>query len=172
MKKIISLLLVLACVLGPAAGAFAETGFETIYGLFCSEEAFGPVYEEKNRDEEMEYEAQANETLGEEEAVKFCFVIFYFAPEYDDTEVWLLGENAEGAGKLVKWRSDYEQGATIMMFMLSKFADFRGAIARDVDFAIAYSFDGGQTMNTYDTVEAAEEFTNMMETAAATQGME
>ena len=58
------------------------------------------------------------------------------------------------------------------MFMLSKFADFRGAIARDVDFAIAYSFDGGQTMNTYDTVEAAEEFTNMMETAAATQGME
>ena len=172
MKKIISLLLVLACVLGLTAGAFAETGFETIYGLFSSDQAFGPVYEEKDRDQESEYEAQANETMGEEDAAKFCLVIFYFAPDYDDTEVWLLGENAEGAGKLVKWRGGYEQGATIMMFMLSRFADFRGVIARDVDFAIAYSFDGGQTMNTYDTVEAAEEFTNMMETAAAVQGME
>lgn len=175
MKKMISLLLAVACAVGIITGAVAEPGYETIYGLLSDEQAFGAPYETKDRDTEAESiaEEQALETMGEGEEAKFCFLFFFFDTEYDMTDIWLLGEDAENAGKLVKWRSDYSNGATIMCFMLSKFADFKAAMAEDVDFAIAYSFDGGENMMTYDTAEAAEEFTRMLEEqAAATEGAE
>ena len=74
------------------------------------------------------------------------------------TTAILIGRNAENDSKYFQWVTDYEPGATIMTFLLSKFADLKAVCEADVDFCISYSFDGGETMTEFDTAEAAEEF--------------
>ena len=147
MKRMISLALAVLCLtgmMGLTGGALAEKGFETLYELYCSEEAFGePVAA-------YDYEGEND--------VKVCFPIFLFDTENDMTTAILIGQNAQGENKYFTWISDYEPGAVYMTFLLSKFADLKAICEKDVDFCVSFSFDGGENMTEFDTVEKAEAF--------------
>lgn len=152
MKKMICLLLVLACLCGTMLTAHAEKGFELLYGLFSSEEVFGEPGMVREGDTEP-----------------VCFAIFLFDPEYDITNVLLLGANEEGEGKYIQWQTDYEPGATIMTFLVTKFAALKAACEEGVDFCIAFSFDEGETMTEIDTIEAARDLMTVLQIEAENQ---
>ena len=159
MKKTICLLVMLACLAGTVLPAFAETGFEALYGLFCAEEAFGqPV-------SEYDYDSQESDT-GEDEDVSVCFVFFMFDTEYDTTGVILIGANAQAEEKYVQWITDNNMGATVMTFLISRFQEIKDMCAEGVDFCIAFSFNGGETMTEIATAEDAEAFTAALQQSA------
>lgn len=153
MKKLISLLLVLLCLTGITVNVSAETGFETLYGLFCSEEVFDEP-----------------DMIADGDADPVCFAIFLFDPEYDITRVILIGCNEEGAGKYIQWQTDYEPGAQVMTFLVTRFADFKVLCGDDIDFCISFSFDEGQTMTNIDTLEAARNLMAALQDTAEEQG--
>lgn len=154
MKKMIALLMTLVLVSGICAAAFAETGFETIYGMYCDEKVLGQpwaVYE-------MGEDAQTE---------KILFAIFMFDPDNDMTMAVLIGADAEGANKYYTWGTGYETGAILMTFMLSQFEGLKATCDEGVDFCIGYSFDGGETMTEITTVEQAEQLTAILQQDAA-----
>lgn len=150
MKKWIAMILAGICVLGMAASAGAEPGFENLYGLYCDEQVLGQpwaVYE-------MAEDAQAE---------KICLVIFLFDPDNDMTQAVLIGADEEGANRYYTWTTGYENGAAIMGFLVSQFETLRKTCAEGVDFCISYSFDGGETMTDIATAEAAEKLTAVLQ---------
>lgn len=152
MRRMMCLAMAAICLMCLSGGALAEKGFETLYGLYCSEEVFGEptaVYD---------YEGEND--------VQVCFPIFLFDPENDMTTAILIGENAEGENKYMSWVSDYEPGTMYMTFLLSKFADLKAICEKNVDFCISYSFDGGATMTEFDTAKKAEEFLAALQSQA------
>ena len=160
MRKWMALMLAVICLTGMVTSAFAEPGFETLYELFCTEEVFGePVAV-------FDYEPQEEETEETAEDVAVCFAIFLFDTEYDMSTIILIGSNAENEEKYIQWTSDYEPGATIMTFLVSRFAELKELCGKDVDLCISFSFDGGENMTDIATVEDAEAFTASLQQAA------
>lgn len=160
MKKWICMLMSVLILAGAAASAFAETGFETLYGLFCTEEVFGApvaVYD---------YEPQEEGTEETAEDVQVCFALFLFDTEYDMSTVILIGANEENEQKYIQWTADYEPGATVMMFLISQFAELKALCAEGTDFCVSFSFDGGETMTDIATAEDAEAFTAALQQTA------
>ena len=150
MKKAIVWMMVLVLGMGICASTIAETGFETIYGLYCNEDVFGEpwaVYE-------MAEDAQTE---------KVCFAIFLFEPDNDATQAILIGADPDGLNKYYTWTTGYEKGAVMMSFLLSQFAALKDGCDEGVDFCVSYSFDGGETMTDIDTVEKAEELTAILQ---------
>ena len=153
MKKTISILLALACVMGMLSSACAEKGFETLYGLYCTEEVFGePVTT-------YDYEGEGD--------AKVCLAIFLFDTENDMTQAILIGRNEQDEEKYHLWITDYEPGATIMTFLLSRYEDFLALCEKDVDFCVSFSFDGGETMTDLATAEDAAAFMAQLQGDAA-----
>lgn len=153
MKKWICLLLALMCLFGIVMSASAEKGFETLYELFVSEEVFDEP-----------------DSVGEGEPEAVCFALFFFDPEYDITHVMLIGVDENGVGKRIQWQTDYEPGAQVMTFLVTRFAELKSVCEEGVDFCIAYSFDDGQTMNEIDTLEAAQQLMSTLQDTAVEQG--
>ena len=154
MKKMIALLIILALIAGAGTAAFAETGFETLYALYCDEQVFGPVWNIYD--------------LAEGDSEKICLAIFLFDPENDMTNVILIGANAgEEESKYYQWVSGYEAGASTMTFLISQFAELKEKCEEGVDFCISFSFDGGETMTDIATAEAAEALTATLQQDAA-----
>ena len=147
MKKIISLILALTCAAGMTAGAFAETGFETLYGFYTSEECFG--------EPTATYDYQSEEEDGEE--TKVCFAIFLFDQEYDMSTMILIGRNEDGEEKYHQWVSDFDPGVSTMITLLNNFTLLKESCEEGVDFCISFSMDGGETMTDLDTEEKAQE---------------
>ncbi len=149
MKKMIALMMVLACVTGLASSAGAETGFMNLYELYSDEQVFGEPWQVYDMAEESETE-------------KICFAIFLFDPENDVAQTILIGADEEGLNKYYLWVTDYEAGATVMGLLINKFAELKAACDKDVDFCVSYSFDGGETMTDIDTEDAAEELDRIL----------
>ncbi|MBQ6399423.1 MAG: hypothetical protein IJI21_04810 [Clostridia bacterium] len=164
MRKWIAWMMIGICVLGMEASAWAETGFENLYGLYCDEQVLGEpwaVYE-------MAEDAQAE---------KICLAIFLFDPDNDMTQAVLIGADAEGLNRYYTWTTGYENGVMIMGFLVSRFAELKDMCNDGVDFCVSFSFDGGETMTDISTVEAAEQLaailqqdTADMESADVTEG--
>ena len=153
MKKWICLLLALVCLCGIAVSASAEKGFETLYELFIDEEVFDEP-----------------DNVGEGDPEPVCFALFFFDPEYDITHVMLIGADENNVGKMAQWQTDYEPGAQVMTFLVTKFAELKALCGEDIDFCIAFSFDEGQTMNEIDTLEAARQLMTELQITAEEQG--
>ena len=150
MKKAIVWMMVLVLGMGIGASALAETGFMTIYGLYTDEQVFGEpwaVYE-------MAEDAQTE---------KICFAIFLFDPDNDATQAILIGADTEGLNRYYTWTTGYENGAVIMGFLLSQFAELEAMCDEGVDFCVSFSFDGGETMTDIDTVEKAEQLNAILQ---------
>ena len=151
MKMTICMLMTILVLAGMMITASAETGFETLYALYCSEEEFGePV---------AVYDYEPTDDSGEAaEDVKVCFAIYLFDAESDMTQAILIGANELNEQKYVVWITDYEPGAMIMTFLLNQFKDLKELCGKEVDFCVSFSFDGGETMTDIDSAEAAAEF--------------
>ena len=154
MKKWIALMMALVCMMGICGTAFAEKGFENIYGLFCDEQVLGQPWQVYDMAEESETE-------------KICLVIFMFDPENDMAMPVVIGADAEGLNKYYMWGTGYENGAVLFSFMLSQYAELKAMCEEGVDFCISYTFDGGENMVDIATVEQAEElFATLTQSAA------
>ena len=156
MKKLFCLFLAALCLTGMLSAASAERSFEALFELFSSEDVFGEAvnifdYVDENATEE----------------VKVCFVIFLFDQENDMTIPILIGRNAENEEKYVQWIADFEPGAATMVYLLTTFADLKEISEEGVDLALNFSFDGGETMTTVDTPEAAQEVVAQLQSLAA-----
>lgn len=158
MKKTMSQILTVVIIVCLAVSAAAETGFETLYGFYTSEECFGePV---------AVFDYQSEEGEGEEEA-KICFAIFLFDQEYDMTTAILIGRNKNGEEKYYQWTADLEPGVSTMFTLLANFEMLKSSCEEGVDFCISFSTDAGETMMDIDTREKAEEFLAGIEASSA-----
>lgn len=149
MKKIFCILLTALCLTGMLASASAEKGFETLYGLYTSEDVFGEpgtVYDQEN-----------------DEGVRICFALFFFDTENDMTNVILIGENEQQENKYYAWTTDFEPGFQTMTFLLTKYAMLKETCEKDVDFCVACTFDGGETMAEFNSVEDADAFLALLQ---------
>lgn len=149
MRKIICILLTVLFLTGMLAAASAEKGFETLYGLYTSEEAFGEpgaVYDQEN-----------------DEGVRVCFAIFMFDTANDMTNAILIGETEQQENKYYSWITDFNPGFQILTFLLTKYAELKETCEKDVDFCVACSFDGGETMAEFNSVTDAENFLSLLQ---------
>lgn len=175
MKKMIGWILALVLAVGVAGGAFAEKGFETLYGLFSGEETFGEptIIREQEAAEDTDLPAVDDaETEAAQEGQQVCFAIFLFYPDDDIAQPILIGTDEDGQSRMVEWLTDYETGAGVMTFLCTKFEELRAMMAEDVDFCISFSFDAGVNMINIDTAEAAQELLGTVNGAGETAGQE
>ena len=150
MKKAIAWMMVLVLGMGICAYAAAENGFVNLYGLYTDEQVFG--------------EPWAVYVLAEDaQTDKICFAIFLFDPDNYATHAILIGADTEGLNRYYTWTTGYENGAVIMGFLLSQFAELEAMCDEGVDFCVSFSFDGGETMTDIDTVEKAEQLNAILQ---------
>ena len=154
MKKWIALMMALVCMTGICGAAFAEKGFETIYGMLCNEQVLGQPWQVADLAEESETE-------------KICLMIFMFDPDNDITMPVLIGADAEGLNRYYMWGTGYENGAILFSFMLSKYEELKNDCEEGVDFCISYTFDGGENVTDITTAEQAEEIYAILTQGAA-----
>lgn len=157
MKRTVSLILTVAMMACLAVNAAAETGFETLFGFYTSEECFG--------EPAAVYDYQSEEGEGQEEA-RVCFAIFLFDQEYDMTTAVLIGRNKDGEEKYYQWTADLKPGISTMVTLLANFEMLKSSCEEGVDFCISFSGDGGATMTDIDTAEKAKEFLAGMEASS------
>ena len=149
MKKTICILLTVLLLTGMLTAASAEKGFETLYGLYTSEEGFGEpiaVYDQENDGD-----------------VRVCFAIFMLDTEEDMTNAILIGETGQQENKYYSWIADFNPGFQMLTFLLTKYAVLKETCEKDVDFCVACSFDGGETMAEFNSVTDAENFLSLLQ---------
>ncbi|MBO7662744.1 MAG: hypothetical protein J6U01_05195 [Clostridia bacterium] len=157
MKKTVSLILTVVMILCLAGSAAAETGFETLFGFYTTEECFG--------EPAAVYDYQSEEGEGEKEA-KVCLAIFLFDQEYDMTTAILIGKNKDGEEKYYQWTADLQPGFATMVTLLANFEMLKSRCEDGVDFCISFSADAGATMTDIDTAEKAKEYLARLETSS------